>query len=167
MLGQDKQTWRISLHVWPMPAIPTPSSTELERVEDAMDLELALPRDIALHIVSSLQVSPSPPLSLFFLTLPFWLWVGRRCCVSHACVAAQETDVCSLGSCSRFWRRICGSDALWFALSKRRWPSVDVPLGGGEDELVRKINWFNFFSFFFVSFVFDFLYCCLLFCWSW
>ncbi|KAL2229827.1 UNVERIFIED_CONTAM: hypothetical protein Sindi_1577100 [Sesamum indicum] len=34
----------------------------------------------------------------------------------------QVSDVCSLGSCSRFWRELCGSDYVWEALCKDRWP---------------------------------------------
>ncbi|KAJ0979733.1 hypothetical protein J5N97_015207 [Dioscorea zingiberensis] len=33
-------------------------------------------------------------------------------------------DVCSLGSCSRFWRALCASDCLWLALSRKRWPAL-------------------------------------------
>ncbi|CAA3027337.1 uncharacterized protein LOC111392318 [Olea europaea var. sylvestris] len=35
----------------------------------------------------------------------------------------QVFDVCSLGSCSRFWRELCGSDCVWEALCKDRWPA--------------------------------------------
>ncbi|KAL3626143.1 hypothetical protein CASFOL_029692 [Castilleja foliolosa] len=35
-------------------------------------------------------------------------------------------DVCSLGSCSRFWRDLCGSDCVWEALYKDRWPGLSV-----------------------------------------
>ncbi|XP_010243590.1 PREDICTED: uncharacterized protein LOC104587608 isoform X1 [Nelumbo nucifera] len=37
----------------------------------------------------------------------------------------QVTDVCALGSCSRFWRELCASDCLWLSLSRQRWPSLD------------------------------------------
>ncbi|XP_058078081.1 uncharacterized protein LOC131226290 isoform X2 [Magnolia sinica] len=37
----------------------------------------------------------------------------------------QVSDICSLGSCSRFWRDLCASDFLWISLSKQRWPSLD------------------------------------------
>ncbi|MQM19039.1 hypothetical protein Taro_052038 [Colocasia esculenta] len=33
-------------------------------------------------------------------------------------------DLCSLESCSRFWRGLCSTDCLWAVLSVRRWPSV-------------------------------------------
>ncbi|XP_052206379.1 uncharacterized protein LOC127810850 [Diospyros lotus] len=33
-------------------------------------------------------------------------------------------DVCSLGSCSRFWRELCGSDSVWAFLCKDRWPAL-------------------------------------------
>ncbi|XP_057771967.1 uncharacterized protein LOC130991654 [Salvia miltiorrhiza] len=36
----------------------------------------------------------------------------------------QVFDVCSLGSCSRFWRELCGSDCLWEGLCKDRWPVI-------------------------------------------
>lgn len=37
----------------------------------------------------------------------------------------EATDVCSLGSCSRFWRGLCVSDLIWMDLAKRRWPMID------------------------------------------
>eukprot|EP00258_Populus_trichocarpa_P045804 XP_024461823.1 uncharacterized protein LOC7454260 isoform X2 [Populus trichocarpa] len=33
-------------------------------------------------------------------------------------------DLCSLGSCSQFWRDSCGSDSIWESLTKQRWPSL-------------------------------------------
>ncbi|XP_010241462.1 PREDICTED: uncharacterized protein LOC104586055 [Nelumbo nucifera] len=39
----------------------------------------------------------------------------------------QVTDVCSLGSCSRFWRDLCASDCIWLSFSRERWPSLDFP----------------------------------------
>ncbi|KAL5995976.1 hypothetical protein ACLOJK_026049 [Asimina triloba] len=48
----------------------------------------------------------------------------------------QPSDVCALGSCSRFWRDLCSSDFLWISLSKQRWPSLDfskVSAGIGSD----------------------------------
>lgn len=36
----------------------------------------------------------------------------------------EVTDVCSLGSCSKFWREICESDFLWKSLCDERWPGV-------------------------------------------
>lgn len=35
-------------------------------------------------------------------------------------------DVCSLGSCSRFWEEICGVDFVWECLSRERWPDIDL-----------------------------------------
>lgn len=32
--------------------------------------------------------------------------------------------MCSLGSCSRFWRELCGSDCVWEGLCKDRWPLI-------------------------------------------
>ncbi|XP_022761209.1 uncharacterized protein LOC111307454 [Durio zibethinus] len=34
----------------------------------------------------------------------------------------EVPDLSSLGSCSRFWRELCGSDCLWESLVKERWP---------------------------------------------
>ncbi|EXC03133.1 hypothetical protein L484_008465 [Morus notabilis] len=34
----------------------------------------------------------------------------------------QVSDLCALGSCSRFWRELCKSDCLWESLAKERWP---------------------------------------------
>ncbi|KAL7597555.1 uncharacterized protein LOC111906049 [Lactuca sativa] len=36
----------------------------------------------------------------------------------------QELDLCSLGSCSRFWRELCGSDHIWAGLCRDRWPAL-------------------------------------------
>ncbi|THU70177.1 hypothetical protein C4D60_Mb08t22270 [Musa balbisiana] len=41
----------------------------------------------------------------------------------------EASDVCSLGSCSRFWQGLCASDSVWIALYKRRWPSAVGALG--------------------------------------
>nr|XP_009414191.2 PREDICTED: uncharacterized protein LOC103995348 [Musa acuminata subsp. malaccensis] len=41
----------------------------------------------------------------------------------------EASDVCSLGSCSRFWQGLCASDSVWIALYKRRWPSAVSDLG--------------------------------------
>ncbi|KAJ8565981.1 hypothetical protein K7X08_008557 [Anisodus acutangulus] len=37
-------------------------------------------------------------------------------------------DICSLGSCSRFWWSLCGSDYLWASLCKERWPSLALEI---------------------------------------
>ncbi|KAJ6821819.1 uncharacterized protein M6B38_130580 [Iris pallida] len=34
------------------------------------------------------------------------------------------SDVCSLGSCSRFWRELCAADCLWRDLARSRWPRL-------------------------------------------
>ncbi|KAF4356051.1 hypothetical protein G4B88_015331 [Cannabis sativa] len=34
----------------------------------------------------------------------------------------QGLELCSLGSCSRFWRELCKSDCIWESLAKERWP---------------------------------------------
>ncbi|KAG9457596.1 hypothetical protein H6P81_002104 [Aristolochia fimbriata] len=44
----------------------------------------------------------------------------------------QVPELCSLGSCSRFWRELCSSDFIWVSLSRERWPSIDFC-----DEIVR------------------------------
>ncbi|XP_042475359.1 uncharacterized protein LOC122057353 isoform X2 [Macadamia integrifolia] len=36
----------------------------------------------------------------------------------------QVSDLCSLGSCSRFWREFCASDSIWIFLFRERWPSM-------------------------------------------
>ncbi|XP_075486869.1 uncharacterized protein LOC142526392 [Primulina tabacum] len=36
----------------------------------------------------------------------------------------EVMDVCSLGSCSRFWKELCGSDCVWEVLCKDRWPAI-------------------------------------------
>ncbi|KAG9139137.1 hypothetical protein Leryth_019116 [Lithospermum erythrorhizon] len=36
----------------------------------------------------------------------------------------QVSDVCSLGSCSQFWRELCLSDSVWKALYRDRWPTL-------------------------------------------
>ncbi|KAF8017014.1 hypothetical protein BT93_H2270 [Corymbia citriodora subsp. variegata] len=38
----------------------------------------------------------------------------------------QVSDLCALGSCSRFLRDLCMSDFLWESLARRRWPSLDL-----------------------------------------
>ncbi|KAL4564849.1 hypothetical protein LXL04_028922 [Taraxacum kok-saghyz] len=38
----------------------------------------------------------------------------------------QELDLCALGSCSRFWRELCGSDDIWAGLCRNRWPALGI-----------------------------------------
>ncbi|XP_044499685.1 uncharacterized protein LOC123221071 isoform X2 [Mangifera indica] len=38
----------------------------------------------------------------------------------------QEPEVCALGSCSQFWRNLCGSDCIWESLTKQRWPLLSL-----------------------------------------
>ncbi|KAM7463042.1 hypothetical protein LguiA_031163 [Lonicera macranthoides] len=38
----------------------------------------------------------------------------------------QVPDICSLGSCSRFWRELCESDCVWASLCRDRWPALDL-----------------------------------------
>lgn len=38
----------------------------------------------------------------------------------------QVPDLCALGSCSRFWRVLCGSECIWETLAKERWPSLTL-----------------------------------------
>ena len=33
-------------------------------------------------------------------------------------------DICSLQSCSRYWRVLCSSDVVWFHLFRKRWAST-------------------------------------------
>ncbi|CAI9118721.1 OLC1v1020325C1 [Oldenlandia corymbosa var. corymbosa] len=37
----------------------------------------------------------------------------------------EASDVCSLGSCSRFWRELCGSDFIWEDLCRERWVAIN------------------------------------------
>lgn len=58
----------------------------------------------------------------------------------------QVLDVCSLGSCSRFWRELCGSDSVWEALCKDRWPQFfsDEKLTSNSNKVVIFSNNFVF-----------------------
>ncbi|KAI3975674.1 hypothetical protein MKX01_023100 [Papaver californicum] len=38
----------------------------------------------------------------------------------------QVLELCSLGSCSKFWRELCSADYLWVSLSKDRWPALGI-----------------------------------------
>ncbi|KAI3927882.1 hypothetical protein MKW98_023483 [Papaver atlanticum] len=38
----------------------------------------------------------------------------------------QVLELCSLGSCSKFWRELCSTDYLWVSLSKDRWPALGI-----------------------------------------
>lgn len=38
------------------------------------------------------------------------------------CLSAR--DICSLQSCSRYWRALCSSDVVWFHLFRKRWVST-------------------------------------------
>lgn len=38
----------------------------------------------------------------------------------------EVPDVCALGSCSRFWRSLCGSECIWESLVKERWTSLTL-----------------------------------------
>ncbi|XP_027119220.1 uncharacterized protein LOC113767057 isoform X1 [Coffea eugenioides] len=49
-------------------------------------------------------------------------------------LSLQVSDVCSLGSCSRFWRELCGSDHVWEALYRDRWPAIDLGEESSADE---------------------------------
>ncbi|XP_027116076.1 uncharacterized protein [Coffea arabica] len=49
-------------------------------------------------------------------------------------LSLQVSDVCSLGSCSRFWRELCGSDHVWEALCRDRWPAIDLDEESSADE---------------------------------
>ncbi|KAJ0601885.1 putative F-box only protein [Helianthus annuus] len=45
----------------------------------------------------------------------------------------QELDLCALGSCSRFWRELCGSDHIWSGLCIDRWPALGFDKGQSYD----------------------------------
>uniref|UniRef100_A0A1J3J1X3 F-box domain-containing protein n=1 Tax=Noccaea caerulescens TaxID=107243 RepID=A0A1J3J1X3_NOCCA len=45
----------------------------------------------------------------------------------------QVIDLCTLSSCSRFWRELCASDILWEPLFKERWPLL-VPFDGDNTQ---------------------------------
>ncbi|XP_026450086.1 uncharacterized protein LOC113350198 isoform X2 [Papaver somniferum] len=38
----------------------------------------------------------------------------------------QVLELCSLGSCSKFWRELCSTDYLWVSLSKDRCPALGI-----------------------------------------
>lgn len=40
----------------------------------------------------------------------------------------KVVDLCSLGSCSRFWWELCGSDKIWESLCKKRWPALALEI---------------------------------------
>ncbi|XP_021897354.1 uncharacterized protein LOC110814250 [Carica papaya] len=47
----------------------------------------------------------------------------------------QVKDVCALGSCSRFWSELCGSDYIWESLSRERWPFLGLLNGESSSSL--------------------------------
>ncbi|KAL3508044.1 hypothetical protein ACH5RR_033426 [Cinchona calisaya] len=49
-------------------------------------------------------------------------------------LSLQVSDVCSLGSCSRFWRKLCGSDCVWEGLCRDRWPAIDLDGESSADD---------------------------------
>ncbi|KAL0376525.1 UNVERIFIED_CONTAM: hypothetical protein Scaly_0770100 [Sesamum calycinum] len=53
----------------------------------------------------------------------------------------QVSDVCSLGSCSRFWRKLCGSDYVWEALCKDRWPGHFVDENSSASQSQSHEGW--------------------------
>ncbi|XP_020275633.1 uncharacterized protein LOC109850120 [Asparagus officinalis] len=38
----------------------------------------------------------------------------------------EVPEVCSLGSCSKFWYDLCSSDPLWLQLTLKRWPHLNL-----------------------------------------
>lgn len=78
----------------------------------------SLADDIGLKIASLLEVH--------FSTLNNFI----RCSVlkyNHLIFVFQKvTDLCALGSCSRFWRSLCGSECIWESLVKERWTSLTL-----------------------------------------
>ncbi|XP_060672791.1 uncharacterized protein LOC132803576 [Ziziphus jujuba] len=50
------------------------------------------------------------------------------------------SDLCALGSCSQFWRGICGSDCLWKSLTRERWPFSDSSQGSSSSSSSTSIE---------------------------
>uniref|UniRef100_A0A2C9UBW6 F-box domain-containing protein n=1 Tax=Manihot esculenta TaxID=3983 RepID=A0A2C9UBW6_MANES len=50
----------------------------------------------------------------------------------------EVLDVCALGSCSRFWRELCGSDCVWEFLTRERWPLLTFPNNSSSSDPVIK-----------------------------
>ncbi|XP_074348395.1 uncharacterized protein LOC141687127 isoform X2 [Apium graveolens] len=73
-------------------------------MSESKHMDSSIPDDIALKLVSSLQV-----------------W-----------------DVCSLGSCSRFWQELCGLDCVWSSLYRDRWPQL--LLDNNQDSSVLDVD---------------------------
>ncbi|KAL5712848.1 hypothetical protein ACHQM5_014975 [Ranunculus cassubicifolius] len=53
----------------------------------------------------------------------------------------QVEDVCSLGSCSKFFRQLCKSDSLWISLFRDRWPSLDFSVHSNNSQLLSIKGW--------------------------
>ncbi|KAH6756177.1 hypothetical protein C2S52_014584 [Perilla frutescens var. hirtella] len=53
----------------------------------------------------------------------------------------QVFDVCSLGSCSRFWRELCAYDCVWEALCKDRWPAICVDENSQSESSSSSKRW--------------------------
>lgn len=47
----------------------------------------------------------------------------------------QVLDLCALGSCSKFWRELCGSDCVWAGLCRDRWPALGLDKESDASEL--------------------------------
>lgn len=50
----------------------------------------------------------------------------------------QVPDLCSLASCSRLWRELCGSDCIWESLVRDRWPSLELSDGSSSSSAIKK-----------------------------
>lgn len=53
----------------------------------------------------------------------------------------QVPDLCSLGSCSRFWWELCGSDYLWESLCKKRWPALALEIESSSYDNQNHEEW--------------------------
>ncbi|XP_028090004.1 uncharacterized protein LOC114290330, partial [Camellia sinensis] len=71
-----------------------------------------------------------------FANLFFFLELERRnrqlCKVVSQTILPSKSplpfsyQMCSLGSCSWFWRELCGSDCVWESLYRDIWPALDL-----------------------------------------
>lgn len=62
-------------------------------------------------------------------------------------------DVCALGSCSRFWRELCGSDCVWEFLTRERWPLLTFPNNSSSSDPVIKVRSFLYWDQFILALI--------------
>ncbi|KAF5736932.1 hypothetical protein HS088_TW14G01098 [Tripterygium wilfordii] len=55
----------------------------------------------------------------------------------------QVPELCALGSCSRFWSEICGSDFIWESLSRSRWPFLSEASSSVRE--AKTLGWRGFY----------------------